>query len=58
MSRHREDFNDHDEIYGGKEKKKKKKFRDSHGKNKVRDFKREFSQERDREDINQGFRFR
>jgi hypothetical protein len=58
MSKH--DFeNDKDEIYGkGKEsRKKKKKFRE-HGHNRVRDFKREYSQETDREDINFSQRYR
>ena len=52
MSKQFDDYNDRDEIYGNKSgKKKKKEFRE-HGKNKVRDFKRDFSQDRDREDIN------
>ena len=48
--------NDHDEIYGkGKETRKKKKdFREHGGHNRVRDFKRGFSQERDREDLQVG----
>jgi hypothetical protein len=51
--------NDRDEIYGkGKESRKKKnKFRD-HGHNKVRDFKRNYSQEQDREDMNYHSRYR
>lgn len=52
MSKHKFDTHgDMDEIYG-KEKesrKKKKKFRE-HGHNKVRDFKRDYSHDTDRED--------
>ncbi len=58
MSKH--DFeNDRDEIYGkGKDSRKKKKNFRKHGHNKVRDFKRNYSQENDREDINYLNRYR
>jgi hypothetical protein len=57
MNKNVERFNDREEIYGKEPHKKKKGFRD-HGHNKVRDFKRNFSQERDREDLNVGGRYR
>jgi bisphosphoglycerate-dependent phosphoglycerate mutase len=56
MSKH-DDWvdNDRDEIYGkGKDSKKKKKTFREHGHNRVRDFKREYSQQTDREDLNIG----
>lgn len=54
MSKNIDRFNDRDEIYSGKESRKKKnKFRE-HGHNKVRDFKRNYSQEQDREDLSVG----
>ncbi len=54
-----DDFNDRSEIYGkGKESRKKKKGFREHGHNKVRDFKRGYSQETDREDLNFHQRYR
>jgi hypothetical protein len=56
MSKH--DFDDHgdrDEIYGkGKESRKKRRGFREHGHNKVRDFKRDYSQAIDREDLSIG----
>ena len=52
MSKNRDDFNDRGEIYGkGKESRKKKKNFREHGHNRVRDFKRGYSQDLDREDL-------
>lgn len=57
MSKNDFSYNDYDEIvHNGKNGKKKKKFRDNG--RKVRDFKRDFSQERDREDLNFNRRYR
>ena len=49
---------DAEEIYGKEPHKKKgNKFRE-HGHSRVRDFKRNYSQEQDREDLNVGGRYR
>jgi hypothetical protein len=53
MSKNFDKFNDREEIYSKEPHKKKKKFRDGHS-NKVRDFKRNYSQEQDREDLSIG----
>lgn len=59
MSKHDFGQNDREEIYGkGKESRKKKKEFREHGHNKVRDFKRNYSEEQDREDLNIGRQYR
>jgi hypothetical protein len=59
MSNRKYSIGDADEIYGkGKESRKKNKGFREHGHNKVRDFKRNYSQEQDREDLNFYQRYR